>query len=87
MNTYYITFGQKYRHEPHPLGGHPDGWIEVHAEYEVEARQMIHKLCGSKWAFIYNKQPDIAIYPRGCLMTIYQENALADVKSDNPYPL
>ena len=40
MNSYYLTFGQKYRREPHPSGlsVHPDGYVEIIASSFEEAR-------------------------------------------------
>ena len=36
---FYVTFGDKYRREAHPYGGHPDGWFELEAESQGEARE------------------------------------------------
>lgn len=50
---FFITFGQKYRHEAHPLGGHPDGWFEVEAQTQGEAREKAYGAMGAAWSFIY----------------------------------
>lgn len=65
MNRYYFTFGQKYRHEPHPQGGHPDGWFTIESEDEELARQKMVELCGLHWATSYTTPPNPSYYPRG----------------------
>lgn len=65
MTPFYFTFGQKYRHEPHRIGGHPDGWVVVEAETEESARAIMSVYCGLSWAACYNKQPDKVMFPRG----------------------
>lgn len=70
MSTYYVTFGQKYRHEPHPQGGHPDGWVEIHARTEDQARELAFKYMGNNWGFMYSNPLDTNMYPLGCLKII-----------------
>ena len=45
LTKYAITFGQKYRHEPHPALGMdarlPDGYMTLWAESEIAARQWL----------------------------------------------
>lgn len=52
-----VTFGQKYRHEPHPVLGFvptlPDQFVTVEAVTEREAREKINAWLGSAWAFHY----------------------------------
>lgn len=67
---FYFTFGQQYRHEPHPAGGHPDGWFTIEAPGEGEAREKMFELCGPKWAMQYDEQPDRSMYPRGELRKV-----------------
>ena len=50
---FYITFSQKYRHETHPLGAHPDGWFEVEAKDQDEAAVKANDALGAAWSFIY----------------------------------
>lgn len=40
METCYVTFGQRYRHEKHPCDrrAHPDGWFEFRADTYDQAR-------------------------------------------------
>jgi hypothetical protein len=68
---YFITFGQKYRREKHPAGGHPDGWFEVEADDYEEACDKIWEAMGEKWSMMYHEEdfgPESrAYYPRGKL--------------------
>ena len=74
MPNFYLTFGQKYRHEPHPLGGHPDGWFTITAPDKSHARELIFQLCGPQWAFLYSEREfdatHRACYPLGELKLI-----------------
>ena len=71
MKTYFVTVGQRYAHEKHPLGAHPDGWIEVTATGEWEARTAIHRACGTKWASMNTEAGFTpSLYTRGCLVNI-----------------
>ena len=72
MSEYYVTFGQKYRYEPHPMlwqgyGGRvPDGWVRIEAPDEPTARGVASILLGEAWACIYAADdfgPDL--YPLG----------------------
>lgn len=78
MTICYITFGQKYAREAHPVDGraHPDGWFEyvadTYAEASAAARR--HLLAGDGFgrdvplfACDYEDRPDPEWYPRGCL--------------------
>ena len=72
----YVTFGQRYRHEVHPVDerAHPDGWFEYHGSYPVGEAARRHLLgddgFGRKvplFASDYEDRPSKADYPRGCL--------------------
>ena len=74
----YVTFGQRYRHDGHPVDrrAHPDGWFEYTAPtfQDASAAARRHLLAddgfGSKvalFAFDYEDRPSKAYYPRGCL--------------------
>lgn len=65
MRLFYFTFGQKYRHETHPNGGHPDGWFAVQAANSEEARSKMFAECGVLWAMQYDEQPSTDTFPRG----------------------
>ena len=71
--TCYITFGQKYRNETHPVDdrAHPDGWFEFRADTCVDASNAARRnLLGDDG---YGRKlplfarPDHGMYPRGCL--------------------
>lgn len=65
---FMVTFGQKYRREEHPCGGHPDGWFELEAESQGEAREKANAAMGRTWAFIYAETIfDAEFYPKGKL--------------------
>jgi hypothetical protein len=55
MNEYVITFGQKYRREPHPTfpAAHPDGYVTVVAEDFEDCRRQTLAVLGRAWAFDY----------------------------------
>ena len=76
--TCYVTFGQKYRNETHPVDdrAHPDGWFEYQAPQWANASGAARRLLlgddgfGRRvplFAFAYDDQPDPDMYPRGCL--------------------
>ena len=71
--TCYITFGQKYRNETHPVDdrAHPDGWFEYQAPPGADASDAARRhLLGDDG---YGRKlplfarPDHGMYPRGCL--------------------
>lgn len=77
MNTYYVTMGLMYRHEAHPMIpaplANPDGWLEVHAESESEAREIVQAVLGSHYAFLYREDNFTSRdkhHPLGCLGTL-----------------
>lgn len=58
MPKYYLTFGTKYAEEQHPYfhNAHPDGWVEIESQSEMEARVEAYDLFEDKWAFIYDEK-------------------------------
>lgn len=77
MNTYYATLGVQYKHEPHPVltasQANPDGWLEVQAQTEERAREIIHAVLGSAYAFLYREDSFTdrdRWHPLGCLGVI-----------------
>ncbi len=73
MPKYFVTFGPQYANEPHPhwAGANPEGFIEVTADSEIEARIDIASVIADKWNFIFHEKefkPDF--YPAGRLATI-----------------
>jgi hypothetical protein len=75
MSQFYFTFGQRYKHEPHPKGGHPDGWFTIEAKDWDKARQAMVDICGPKWANQYDdtNPPDLKTFPRGELRKLFVE--------------
>jgi hypothetical protein len=80
MNTYIVTFGQKYRHEDHPILGAvrvlPDGWVMIIAPSQSAAHAAAHHCLGTAWSFIYDLDHWTAyecgrFFPLGCLGTIH----------------
>jgi hypothetical protein len=69
--TYFVTFGQRYRHEPHPTfpAAHPDGWVEVSPDYAlgVTAYELVNAVLGTAWASMYGAEFDRSLYSLGCL--------------------
>lgn len=57
LQTFFITFGVQYPREPHPraVWAHKDGWLEVLAPNENEARLMAYEVLGNAWSFIYDQ--------------------------------
>lgn len=67
MQEFYITFGQKYRRQPHPKGGHPDGWFVVEADTKANAELIVKAELGMEWSNCYEAGDfkDRSLYPRG----------------------
>lgn len=76
MKEFFVTFGQKYRQDPHPLmpEAHPDGYFVVEAEDMGQARDKVVESLGQAWAFIYSeeefKMNGISLHPKGELARI-----------------
>lgn len=65
MSTFYVTFGQD--HEAVASWIDRRGWLEIEAENEQQAREMIFELLGSSWAFMSSHKPTHPAYTRGAL--------------------
>lgn len=69
MTIYYVTFGQQYRHEPHPTLGLvpslPDYVVQVEAPDSDAARALVVQHLGQSWSFLYRGTGDPKWYPRG----------------------
>lgn len=76
LETFYVTFGQRYRTEAHPYlpTATPDGWVRIVAETEADARRIACEFLGEHWAFLY-KAADFNdhLYPDGELAVIGDE--------------
>lgn len=73
MNRYFLTFGQKYRHEDHPSGWpiDPDGYVAIMASSEYEARQTAFAEFGPAWAMLYSEsEMAFDYFPLGNLGTL-----------------
>lgn len=71
---FYITFGQRYRHESHSKWVntitnyiHPDGYWEVEADSIDEARDKTFNTLGSEWSNIYKEIPEPDVFPLGSI--------------------
>lgn len=55
METFVVTFGQKYRFDTHPVCSKIDAnaFLRVEASDEMEAREKVNALLGRDWAFLY----------------------------------
>lgn len=57
MNTYYVTFGQKYNEEPHPelwgIPGLPDHVGTIQATDYWDARDIVYDLIGEAYCSVY----------------------------------
>lgn len=72
MPNFYITFGDKYRHEEHPINEacHPDGYAVIKADNMTRAREVAFKHFKQYWAFIYDENEfSPALYPKGVIGT------------------
>ena len=72
MKEFYVTFGDRYRRESHPVCGwvHPDGYLVIEATDHDTARQAAFNVTGGKFAFMYQDQPDLQYFPLGEIMRI-----------------
>lgn len=64
----YITFGAQYSHEEHPKWpqAHPDGWLTIEAENEIQAREIAVALLGLQWSTSYTAETlEPRFFPRG----------------------
>ena len=60
MTTFYITFGQDHLFR--------DGWIEIKAKSEQQARMKTFDTFGDKWSSIYTKKNfKPGFFPMGCI--------------------
>ncbi|UOK18418.1 hypothetical protein SEA_BRUHMOMENT_102 [Arthrobacter phage BruhMoment] len=79
LHNYYVTFGVKYRHETHPYwaGAHPDGWLEVVAPDEEQARALVRSYIGNVYAFMYPADRfKRGWHPLGRLATLTEDGVL-----------
>ena len=71
IKEYRVTFGRKFgppSFDLHKTFGkaHPDGWVSVFAETELEARTITLAVLGTEWSGIYDlKDVDWDMFPLG----------------------
>lgn len=75
MSKFYVTFGQKYRLEPHPRfdKADPDGVLEIEAQDIDVARRVANGICGPYWSGLYNEdeyKETKCYYPLGILESV-----------------
>lgn len=80
MRTYCITFGVKYRREPHPVLGDmhelPDGWVTIEANDEEEAREWLIENLDNAYCSISEEE----IFRKFKLGRYYELGDLGDVR-------
>lgn len=85
IKTFYVTFGQQYSREPHPMvtWAHPDGWLEIQVEKTVayreaeRAREIALSHLGRYWSGIYDFESlNDGYYPKGCLARIHRDSTI-----------
>lgn len=63
---FYITFGQSHRHTRLGKVFQKDVVMRVKGEdNEIDARGLAWRLFGSVWAFSYDKEPPMELFPDG----------------------
>lgn len=64
MNKFYLTFGQRYRHERHPSGYnvHPDGYTLIEAVDYDTAQALAVASYGRHWAALYHEDVFVPNY-------------------------
>ena len=72
MQKFYVTFGQKYKREPHPKASwiSPDGVLLVEAQSYRDARELTFKALGDRFCgmHMYDEKADISFhYPLGII--------------------
>lgn len=73
MPVFCVTFGQRFRREPHPADVqiHPDGWVEIEARSEEAATAVARKHFGDQWSNLYSETDfDRQYFPLGCLFRL-----------------
>lgn len=72
---FHVTFGQQYRHEPHPTHAwvHPDGYATLVVPASVAPDMAAYQIFGDRYSFVYTEdqfEDSKHHYPRGCLQRI-----------------
>lgn len=56
MANFYLTIGVQYSYQPHPLKIHPDGYVVVEADNELEGRRAVFELIGAQWSMLHTEE-------------------------------
>lgn len=76
---FFVTFGQKFRHEVHPLQEkgiakiHPDGLLCVVAESENDVQKYLNEKCGGEYHNVHLEErlkDVIEHFPRGIIDSV-----------------
>jgi len=75
MIPFFVTFGQKWRHEVHPgfPAADPDGWLTIVAPGYRAAREFAFALLGTAWCDLYCPEtgpPPASVFPLGELARV-----------------
>lgn len=83
--TFFVTVGQRYRRESHPVSLHPGGVALVRAPLGIcQARSMVVRLMGGAWSDIneFDQDEISAYYPCGVTHVISESaNGVVTIKS------
>jgi hypothetical protein len=60
LKSFFVTFGVGYGYAEHPywMGAHSDGYFEVLAPDEEQARTLVRTYIGLKWSHMYDRRPE-----------------------------
>ncbi len=82
MPKYYLTFGVQYTNNSHPYvpSIDPNGYVQIDAVSESDARAEAHSIFGDKWAFLYPEknwsEKNTRHFPLGQIATLDEIKAL-----------
>lgn len=83
MIEYRLTFGQRYRTEPHPHfdRAHPDGWVTIIARNADHARAIAYAALDRQWADLHPAdEVDTSLYPLGELLRLDGSEPVIEVR-------
>jgi uncharacterized DUF497 family protein len=74
MQAYYFTFGQAHVHalnfgkaDAETVFFDKDTVVEIEADDDGEARDLMFRFFGKLWAFMYREAPDMSYFPKGII--------------------
>jgi hypothetical protein len=65
MKSYYFTFGFAHVHAVNGFTYDKDIVVEIIADHDDHARQIMIRNFGTMWAFQYEEVPNMKYFPRG----------------------